>query len=452
MSTPDNNNNNNPANGASNAATNSARSTVGNNSAVNVQSIISSIRTIAKTRELEQKVEKLIQAQRATALPGVGAERIVATGSGAAAGGAVSNASPPRDDNKDPGPVDSGAQSAADAAVQAAADALENQGGIKQDNDQSTDKSDLVTETAGDSITDPSKGYYRIGDLFTDQAPYPTDNGEANAPRIKAIAGTIAGKEVVALLRELTPYDNVPDGWDDADHPPLEPGWEDWEQGYWATADGTYGGTVYGHSRGDALQAFFTSALTYHSIEFDYDVDGVRNIVYSYDVNGKITGGTAEYHLTWNSTPANTGWGYSGSFIVSALDCGLGDPNEGDNCPIDAPRATEFPLGETLGFGWNNGEWGFHLYDSEGSAILNGTSSSVLMMTDDGKGYELGPLRNGGWYAAPTYVMPGTTPAILIRPNGTVSAYIDKNVLPYYTGAHTQDQNDNGFIGVPHLI
>lgn len=447
MSTPDKNN---PANGASNAATNSARSTVGSNSAVNVQSIISSIRTIAKTKELEQKVEKLIQSQRTPGLPGVGAERIVATGAGAAAGGAVSGASSPRDENKDPGSIESDAKTAADAAAQAAADALKNQDGTKQDSDQSTDKSDQVEQTAKDSITDPSTGYYRIGDLFTDQAPYPTDNGEANAPRIKAVSGTIGGKEVVALLRELTPYDNTPSGWEDSDHPPVEPGWEDWEQGYWGSATGTFvSGARYGHSFSDAALNVANAAVGYVHPSFNYVVEAYRN----FTITTPGSQASVEYYLNWDDTgtPINTGW-ITSNIIGSTLDCGLGDPNEGANCPIDAPRLTEFPLGETLGFGWQDGKWGFHLYDSEGKAILNGTSSSTLMMTDDGKGYELGPLRNGGWYAAPTYVMPGTTPAILIRPNGTVSGYIDKNVLPYYTGAHTQDQNDNGFIGVPHLI
>jgi hypothetical protein len=439
MSIPDNNNN-----GVSNAATNSARSTTGNKSSVNVQSIISSIRTIAKTKELEQKVEKLIPGQKADALPGLNAERIIAQQSLSAAS-AVANSGSPRDENKDPGSIiNKSGQAAADAATKAAADALKNQDGTKQPgSSQSTDKSDQVTiGSDGSTTTDTNRGIYRIGDLFTDQAPYPTDNGELNAPRIKSIAGEIAGKDVLALLRELTSYDNIPSGWDDADSPPYEPGYENYQQGiYWSVSNPR---ATTGVTPDAAIQESIDIFIAEDPDPWpagNGDVYWDNLHVTATDINGNPT----EYGFTWYDHIG----GSPNNITVPGTDCGM---EVSGRCPVDAPRVTEFPLGETIGFGWSNGKWGFHLYDSEGSAILNGTGSSTLMMTDDGKGYELGPLRNGGWYAAPTYVMPGTTPAILIRPNGTVSGYIDKNVLPYYTGAHTQDQNDNGFIGVPHLI
>jgi len=445
MSTPDNNT------GVSNAATNATRSTTGTKSSVNIQGIINSIRSIAKTKELEQKVEKLIQAQRATALPGLSGERIIAQQAVLDAGSSSPSSTVPRDEDKNPGSItDKAAETAADAAANAAADALKD-GNNQPISDQSTDKSDLNTASDGETITSPDKGVYRIGDLFTDIAPYPSENGDTYAPRIKEIAGLIGDKEVSALLRELSQFDNIPTGWEDSDTPPIEPGWEDWEQGFWASAAGTYvSGSVYSHSRVSAAQAVFDTAVGFYHVGFDYTVTAYRNVVYTYNMDGKIGGGFVEYLLEWHSNPINTGWA-TGSFTVTGLVCGEGNPNEGDNCPIAAPRATEFPLGGILGFGWQDGKWNFHLYDSEGKKALEG-GNSVLLMTDNGKGYELGPKRGGGWYAAPTFVMQGTTPAILIRPNGTVQGYIDKNVLPFYTGANTQTQNDNGFIGVPHLI
>lgn len=435
MSTPE-------KNSTSNAATNAARTTTGNTNGVNVQSIINSVRTIAKTKELEQKVEKLIQGQKESALPGLNAERIVAQQAGSSAGSTSATSGSPRDENKNPGSItDKAGQTAADAA-KAAADALKNQDGTKQNDDKSSDKSDLDKASDGSTITDPNKGIYRIGDLFTDQAPYPTENGDLNSPRIKAIAGQIGGKDVQAMLRELTTYDNVPSGWDDADHPPYEPGYEHFRQGvYWAVSNPRSG-------EGSTPESAIDMAIdTYKAEDPDPWPTGNGDVYWDnlHVTATDINGDPIAYGFTWYDHVG----GSPNNVTVLGADCGM---EVSGRCPVDAPRVTEFPLGETLGFGWQNGKWGFHLYDSEGSAILNGTSSSTLMMTDDGKGYELGPLRNGGWYAAPTFVMPGTTPAILIRPNGTVSGYIDKNVLPYYTGAHTQTQNDNGFIGVPHLI
>lgn len=402
----------------------------------NVQSTINAIRTIAKTRELEQKIERISQSEKPSALPGINAERLVVSQAVLSAGSVGGSSVAPRDEDKDPGDITDKAGETAEDAAQKAGESAFDGGTNNPSSNQSTDKSDQNLASQN-SIQDTvvSAGIYSAKDLLSDNGPYPSEKGDPNAPRIKEIIAEMNGKKVKINLREQTKYDNIPDGWDDADSPALLPDAGGFQQGYyWSVSGATPSATLnYSPDQGANDQVSYANSI---------DPDNPSTYIGKTSTMWDPFGAPTKYTLHF-SRPTTGDW--TGS--ATRIECS----SISSYCPASPPRVSEFPLTGIVGLGWDGSKWTTHLYDSEGPVALKG-QVSVLNMTDNGVGYELGPKRGGGWYFTPTGVLQGTTPAMLIRPDGTVQGVIDKNVLPYYTGSNTQTQNDNGFIGTPHLI
>jgi hypothetical protein len=351
------------------------------------------IRTIARTKEIEEKADRAIRTALQAEKTAIAALRAIwwITAGGRRGGGGNLPPVSGTQTGLTPG-VDALSQAAVSAAVAAAAGGLGSSINPSFDSfnpsSGSTDVSGLASLVGAGTAT--------AADLI-DSANIVDSNGVRINPNIYEGGGftinTIMVKDYITgadLALNLDGTYRLPDGWTSPETPPT---WADWELSYYASASGPFVGTVYSSSRSAAAALCAANAIGFQHPSFGYIVRAAA-----------VTGGgpttfQATYFLDWSetATPGNTG-DVTNNIITQKLDCGIGNPGEGANCTLTSPPSelTWPEVGNGI-LSFINGVWQASDFDTEVSAIYRAGQSAVNFSMGDGSRYgRIEPARNGG--------------------------------------------------------